>query len=289
MILKQQLQLGNTKYMNIKSYFRALLEYEEKEKSLELLKSYFLTKKTNLPKKYRQGKIYLPSFILIKKLRTEYAELVANDTELKQLFDNAIKTSKLFYLNLINLVISSNKNSVDFVKRFEQDIQVIGQKLTNLLVNIKYRIKLNSLCFKKKNSNELKSVFNKIPNLLINIFYFFYNMLYKLTVIHSKYPKFTKKLYYLATTTIIFFVWVINFIIFKNISTIPSAFIDIISSIVIIIVSILISPINNFGEIDISGKNIVAYNYKTFFNNYTNRKMVEVFTLQNPGANEEEE
>ncbi len=276
--------------MDIKSYFRALLEYEEKEQSLELLKSYFFTKKTNLAKKYRQGKTYLPSFILIKKLKMEYADLVANDSELERLFDNAIGTSKLFYLNLINLIISSNKNNLDFVKEFEQDIQVIGQKLTNLLVNIKYRIRLNHLCFKKKDSSGLKSaIFNKIPNLFINIFYFFYNILYKLTIIHSKHPKFTKKLYYLATTTVIFFAWVINFIIFKNVSTISSAFIDIISSIVIIIISILISPINSFGEIDISGKNIVAYNYKTFFNNYTNRKMLEVFTLQNPTANHEEE
>jgi hypothetical protein len=36
----------------------------------------------------------------------------------------------------------------------------------------------------------------------------------------------------------------------------------------------------NFGKIDISGKNIVAYKYKVFFNNLSNKKMHNVFTMQ---------
>jgi hypothetical protein len=52
----------------------------------------------------------------------------------------------------------------------------------------------------------------------------------------------------------------------------------------IIVAAIIIYPIGDFGKIDISGTNVVAYKYKLFFNNHANLKMLNVFITQPSGS-----
>lgn len=39
-------------------------------------------------------------------------------------------------------------------------------------------------------------------------------------------------------------------------------------------------PVGYFGKIDINGKDIVAYKYRIFFNSISNRKIYNIFALQ---------
>ena len=50
-----------------------------------------------------------------------------------------------------------------------------------------------------------------------------------------------------------------------------------ITSISLIIVAILSYSVSDFGTIDISGKNFIAYKYKAFLNNLADNKLLQIF------------
>ena len=77
----------------MKNYLEGLQEYENNNNSFDLLCNFIAVKNSNLIKLYCDGKIHLPSFILLKNLRLKFTDLVNEDKELKILFSNAIKCS----------------------------------------------------------------------------------------------------------------------------------------------------------------------------------------------------
>ena len=57
---------------------------------------------------YCDGKINLPSFILLKKLKEKYSDLVRSDEELNSLFETAIECSKIFYSQTLKIIGKEN-------------------------------------------------------------------------------------------------------------------------------------------------------------------------------------
>jgi hypothetical protein len=267
---------------NIRNYLRALESYEKVNDCFVLLCDYFTEKKSNLSKLYCSGQVYLPSFMMLKKIHFEYMEYSMEDPELNKLFNSSIHCSKLFYSKLAKLIIDSENSNNDFEKQFELRIQPLGQQLVNLITNIKYRIKFIESERTPKKKAKLVTLVKNIYVVGKIIYGFFSNIMYKMTVIRSTRPTFAKGLYYTLITAIIILFWAINFLLFRHlIPPIASAFLNVVSGILVIVIAIITYPIGDFGKIDISGKNIVAYKYKLFFNNHTNLRMLHVFTIDN--------
>lgn len=266
---------------NIKCYLKAIQYYEEQNSCFALLIDYLKDKKSTLPKLYCEGKIHLPSFMILRKIHYEYQKHSRMDHELNRLFESSIHCSKLFYSKLITLVVESRSSAYSFEKQFEQRIQPLGQQLINLITNIKYRIKLVELEKLKKESTGFITFAKKLPNLFKIVYSSLSNLVYKVTLLQSTHPSLAKKLYYFSITSVIILFWVVNFILLGHrIPPIASAFINIVSGLAVIVTAIILYPIGDFGKIDISGINVVAYKYKLFFNNYANLKMIGVFITQ---------
>jgi hypothetical protein len=87
-----------------------------------------------------------------------------------------------------------------------------------------------------------------------------------------------KYIYYLAIAALITSAWVINFTVISG-GLYISVLSSIITSISLIIVAILSYPVSDFGTIDISGKNFIAYKYKAFLNNLADNKLLQIFTV----------
>jgi hypothetical protein len=51
---------------------------------------------------------------------------------------------------------------------------------------------------------------------------------------------------------------------------------SIVESILMVVFAIISYPANDFGKMDISGKNFIAYKYKAFLNNPINTKVVQI-------------
>jgi hypothetical protein len=270
---------------NIKSYLKAIQYYEEQNNCYSLLIDYLKEKKSTLPKLYCEGKIYLPSFMILRKIHYEYQQHSQADPELNRLFESSIHCSKLFYSKLVALVVESRSSNISFETRFEQRIQPLGQQLINLITNIKYRIKLVELKKVEKESSGFVTLTNKLSNLGKIAYSSLSNLVYKVTLLQSTHPALAKRLYYFSITSVIILFWGANFMLLGHkIPPVASAFINIVSGMAIIVAAIIIYPIGDFGKIDISGTNVVAYKYKLFFNNHANLKMLNVFITQPPGS-----
>ena len=278
----------------IKTYLKAIAEYEKHNKCELLIIDYFKDKRSNLPKLYCEGEVKLPSFLLLKKLHSIYQDHCRNDNELNKLFESGIYYSKMFYSKLITLVIEARNFNINYEKEFERRIQPLGRHLVNLITNIKYRLKIvESEILKSSRQQTNPELLNTWIQLLKKnhkMFFYLYKaclfqftaIIYQITLLHSTYPSIAKKLYYLLISVLITFFWGINFFTLNNkITPIALAFINIIIGIIIVLLAIMTYPVGNFGKVDIYGKNIVAYNYRAFFNNHSKSKILNIYTLSN--------
>lgn len=266
---------------NIKSYLKAIQYYEEQNGCFALLNDYLKEKKSTLPKLYCEGKIYLPSFMILRRIHYEYKKHSHIDPELNRLFESSIHCSKLFYSKLVALVVESRSSAKSFEEQFEQRIQPLGQQLINLITNIKYRIKLVESEGRKKESTGFITLTKKLSSFGKIAYNCLNNLVYKVTLLQSTHPSLAKKLYYFSITSIIILFWVVNFMLLSHkIPSVASAFINVVSGIAVIVIAIILYPIGDFGKIDISGTNVVAYKYKLFFNNHANLKMISAFITQ---------
>lgn len=271
--------------MKIKDYFKALNKYEKETNSFELLQDYLLHRNSHLAKFYCEGEIHLPSFMLIKQLHNTFVVYTQIDKELDKLFLKAINASKIFYSRLIWMIYESKSEAINFDQKFEECVQPVGQQIINLLVNIKYRIKvikIQKLREEKLGVNKLQIGF--IPALKNFIPTYWGKLIYELTLLKSTNHKLIKNLYYGFITFAIGTFWLINFLFWNEFSPISSTFINIIAGVIIVIFSIITYPIGDFRKIDITGRNIVAYKYKTFFNSSLNNIRLSVFSIQHKSS-----
>ncbi|GAB4169686.1 MAG: hypothetical protein Tsb006_7610 [Rickettsiaceae bacterium] len=261
----------------MKHYLKALQEYEENNNCFKLLCDFMSLKRSDLIDLYCDGKLNLPSFILLKRLKEKYAELLIIDSELNALFTSAITYSKLFYSKAVTVIRNSSADSAELESLFAKQAQPAGQKLVDLLLHIKSRIRTAKLkCKKEKNiSNQMISK-RRITSTYT--FKLLSHVFYKTNIFLSTNYKFTKILYGIVLLSIL---WVINTYLMTNILPLYTAFFNITYCLSMVVVLSLICPAWTFGKTDIHGRNVVAYKYRVFFNNISNKKMYYVFAMQN--------
>jgi hypothetical protein len=265
----------------MKQYLNALQEYEKRNNSFSLLCQFMALKNSNLKKQYQSGTINLPSFMLIKQLHSKYSELAGSDEELNNLFLNAVECSKLFYSKTLSLLGISKRRGNDFDLMFSKEAQPLGQRLINLLTNIKYRIRFARLRRQSTSNGEINKIFNKISSTINPITCWFNKIIYKASLIQSAHHRLTKKIYYVVMSSAIFCLIIMNYFLVNNLPLLLTVAGNLFLCLLVLVGIIIMRPLGDFGKIDISGKNIVAYKYKVFFNNQSNRKIYNIFTVQN--------
>ena len=271
----------------MKQYLKALQEYEISNNRFNQLCYFMSVRNSSLIKQYYNGSVNLASFMMIKKLHRKYSKLCDEDEELNNLFLNATECSKLFYSRTITLIKNSKKNRDKFENVFSRESQPLGQRLINLLKNIKLRIKV--IRFRKNNQNSnISKLFSKLYRFIEPLHCWVNNVIYKSSLIQSTYHKQTKKLYYFILITTALSLIIINSVYYEHFSLTFIVTINTLLCTFLGAVAIVMHPDGKFGEIDISGKNIVAYKYRVFFNNLSNKKIHNIFTMQHthePGHN----
>lgn len=264
-----------------KYHLKSIKDYEKENNSLQTLNKFFLDSKSDTILSYCDGSLYLPSFMMLKQIQLKYDALCNQDSELNNLFLSAIQCSKLFYYNLINLSECAEKlDSNKYEEEFERVVEPLGQQLINILNNIKYRIKIVKLKNARISLNSKSSIFYSLFTIFNIIFSSINNFAYKWTLLVTMDHIFFRKAYYVIIATIIITIWIAGFMFFDDIAPISTAFINIISSISILLFAISSYPIGDFAKKDISGKNMVAYKYKLLLKKHFNKKLLNIFTLQ---------
>lgn len=265
----------------MKNYLQAIQEYEHNNNSLALLSGFLSTADSDLVNLYCSGKIHLPSFMLLKQLRTKFADLINEDKELKILFNNTIKCSKLFYTHTISNIDLANSKNKNFEHLFSKNSQPLGQRLISLLLNIKYRIRVARLKRQRSLARQglLKtfSVFSKITG---QIFYLLSDFAYKARLLQSTHSNLSRKIYYLSVAATIAGFWLVNTSLSEHLSPLSIAVINCAFCALITGLATLAYPVYDFELIDIDGKNVIAYKYQAFFNSLSNKKLYKIFALQ---------
>lgn len=263
----------------MKKYFQAIQEYERDNDSFGVLCKFISVKSSDLIKLYCTGKIHLPSFSLLKRLHDEFSEITEQDKQLELLFLNSIKCSKLFYSEMITAIEKANRGKKNFENIFTQKLQPLGQQLVSLLINIKRRVrrvrfknqspaKARTIIFLQNILSYVKPVSNQIRN-----------KLHQAKLIRLRYNKLTKFLYYIVLTIIILSFGTIDYS-FIDVPVFKNILMVVMLCLPIVVLTIFVYPKSSFGHIDINGKNVVSYQYQVFFNNLSNKKMYNIFTLQ---------
>ena len=265
----------------MRNHLKALQEYEASHNAFGMLCEFIAIKNSKLPSLYCDGSVHLPSFSLLKKLQTKFSNLVEEDDELRMLFTSAIECSKLFYLRTVSVIKTTNNQEDQFELKFKQEIHPLGQQLTNLLVNIKHRIKLVRVQRQKSHKNIVAKCMNKINYAVNPISALISNFIYKISLLQSSHHNLAKNLYYFTILVTLVSFWTTNFLFFNELSFRLVTVINALFCLTITMLAMVAYPVSNFGKIDINGRNIVAYRYKVFFNNMSNKKMYNIFALQN--------
>jgi hypothetical protein len=222
----------------------------------------------------------LPSFILLKRLHNKFEDLTNEDDELNLLFSNAIKCSKLFYLQTINTIKKTNNSEQNFEHLFTKQSQPLGQRLINLLVNIKYRIRVVQLKRQSPKKEGMLKLVGICSNIISPIYNIMHDVVYKIRLLQSTHNSLSRKIYYLAVILTLLSFWFTDSKLIQDLSIIEMLLLNFMYCAAITILATLTYPACHFGLIDIDGKNIVAYTYQIFFNNLSNQKMYKIFTLQ---------
>lgn len=264
----------------MKQYLKALQEYEAGNDRFSQLCHYMSVRNSSLIKQYRDGVVNLPSFIMIKKLHNKYADLCSQDEELNNLFLNATECSKLFYARTTDLIKSSKRNGEEFETSFGRVAQPLGQRLINLLVNIKFRIRVARYKRQVKPDNEISKIFLRLSAITEPINCWVNNIIYKASLIQSTHHRLTKKLYYGVVALAILSLILMNSLFYQKFSLTAIVVANTLLCILLGTAAVIMHPGGDFGKIDISGKNIVAYKYRVFFNNISNKNIHNIFTMQ---------
>ena len=217
---------------------------------------------------------------MIKKLHSKYTALCSQDEELNNLFLNAIECSKLFYARTTALIKSSKRNGEEFETSFGRVAQPLGQRLINLLVNIKFRIRVARYRRQTKSNNKISKIFHKLSAITEPVNCWVNNIIYKASLIQSTHHRLTKKLYYGVVVTAILSLILMNSLFYQESSLTLIVTANTLLCILLGAAAVIMHPGGDFGKIDISGKNIVAYKYRVFFNNISNKKIHNIFTMQ---------
>lgn len=263
-------------YISMKPYIKALVDCEESNNSFELLCNFIVLGKSDLLDSYCNGKINLPSFILLKKLKAKYIDLACSDGELNILFEKAISCSRIFYSRTLELI--TTQEGIKFDNLFSKKVQPIGQQLINVLINIKFRVRLIRLNrMSPKPTGVMRSIIQKIMSLIVSLRIVLNFILYKLSLFHTATIKYTNIVYIIG---LLFILLIANSYLINDLPAIETTWLNIALCILITISSMLFYPFRHFTRTDINGHDVIAYKYRLFFNNSSNKKIYKVFVLK---------
>lgn len=266
---------------SLKEHLKSIRKIEQEQRSYDLMIEYFSSDTSSLPTGLCEGAAFLPSFMLLKELKSAYHELCKADSELLNLFNTAIKCSKLFYSKTTELVESESSDiNNKYEHMFEKLTQPIGQKLINLLANIKYRIKVVRLKNCASQNSKTITPYYLWQSFTVRLYSAIAHIQYMITLATSSNQGMVRKFYYSSMLCSIIAFWAYNYAFLNDLSSVSSIFLGIISGIVVILLAIISYPMGDFGKKDISGRNMVAYKYKLLLNNRRSNRLVKVFTLQ---------
>ena len=263
----------------MKRYIKALLDYEESNNNFILLCNFIVLGKSDLLDLYCTGKLNLPSFILLKKLKAKYTDLVHSDEELNVLFEKAINCSRVFYTRTLKLI--ETQEGMKFDNLFARKVQPIGQKLINVLINIKFRVRLIRLNrMSPKPTGVMRNIIQKFMSFVVPLKIAFNSLLYKLSLFHTATIKYTNIVYIMGLLFMMFILFIANNYLINDLPPIETTWFNIAFCILITISSMLFYPFRNFTRTDINGKDVIAYKYRLLFNNSSNKKIYKVFVLK---------
>lgn len=247
----------------MKKYLQAIQDYERNQKLYQRLQQYLSGGSMSLIKQFREGGVNLPSASLLKKLYQKYIDFCLLDRGLDDLFSKIVICAKLFYFKTINLSKNKTLSRKQFEKKFAIFIQPLGQKIINYLLAMRLRIKLilknNHILVNTSNDKQKLKLVKSFSNQLVH----------RLSLSQIQHKSVIYYGYYSLFIIIFAAIIVLNYLLANLLSQEIRIMFDLFIFGILAIFAVITYPSNNFGKIDISGKNITAYRYKLFFNNLT--------------------
>ncbi|KAF8818665.1 hypothetical protein [Rickettsia endosymbiont of Cardiosporidium cionae] len=258
-------------------YIAAIHKKEIQSGMRKVVREYIFNKNSDLLRTYCDGKNYLPSFVLLKQIKEKLKFFVLHDTILGKLVNQSIKLSEKFYYNLINLNdkpshirgVISNNNHIEQLQKY-------GQDLLYTLVMIKQRLKIIKITLRIQNSKTQGKILKNQSKINHLVKYFTIILYYKISELQFIYPFLINIAYNLMILCMMSAIsLIIYYTLFHLIHTAFLLLISLICNTLIVIASMIYSPIYNFDNKDIFGNNIAIHKHFIFVNNYVKRHLFD--------------
>lgn len=261
----------------MKTYLKALYKREKDTKVVKSLQDFITSKSNKLIDSYCKGELLLPSSIALKELKLKLPSFIQFESSVAKIFNKMIKDSRLFYYNLLKILDNTDNNS-KFEKKFNNELQPYGQKIVNNLMILKKKVKILKL-LNQESSPKNYNINYSITNIFIKIKNKFIKPVGKF--IFSKMPSmlsyFIIEYSYIILLPILFLIYfTLNHKLTDDIDNIPTSLFDILFFILLSTIAIITYPIKSFVNKSINGTNSLAYTYRGFFNNISNKKMHDI-------------
>jgi hypothetical protein len=124
------------------------------------------------------------------------------------------------------------------------------------------------------------SIIQKIVSLIMLVRLVLNSSLYKLSLFHTATIKYTNIVYIMGLLFMLFILLIANNYLINDLPAIETTWLNIALCIVITISSMLFYPFRHFTRTNINGQDVIAYKYRLFFNNASNKKIHKVFVLK---------
>jgi hypothetical protein len=203
---------------------------------------------------------------LLKKYKAKYIDLATSDEELNGLPEKSIS----FYGRTLKLI--ETQKAIKFDNLFSKKVQPIGQHLINVLINIKFRvwlIRLNRMS--PKPAGLMQIIIQELMYLKIPVRIALNSCMYKISLFHTATIKYTYIVYIMGLLFFLLFLLIADNYLINDLPGNEITWLNFAMCIMITISSLLFYPFGNFTRTKINGQDVIAYKYRFFFNNASNK------------------
>jgi hypothetical protein len=227
---------------------------------------YLNNKSKSYPKMICIGKENIPTPQMFENMISINQALLDLHPQIKLGFERLKQIASDFYLSLVKVMERAKSENLSFESEFDNLVQPFGQNFVNNLKALKYKIdglRIDNVAF------FLKSCLKKPIEIKIKTTKF---KLFRKVVLRMKktlvfYPQTSYKAYILMTIFGVIASGTVAFNLAGSVDAIERAsFTASYASIAVLILFMASFAIQLFEYTDISGKNVLAYNYKTMLN-----------------------
>ncbi|MCC2646687.1 MAG: hypothetical protein K0R02_752 [Rickettsiaceae bacterium] len=249
----------------IENDFENLLSKIETESNFSIL-DYLNNKSKKYPQAICMGKKNIPTPKMLHKIITVNKELIKSYPVIEAGLRLLMQSSNNFYESLIKLMQKNVNEKTNFEYEFDKFVQPYGQIFVNNLKALKYRLdelridnaKLFLKTSKKTQEDfaERNIRFKKIRKMVLHM-----------KKVLAFYPQTSYKAYIITTIISVIFAGIGGFTLAESITDHERAsFAASYASLTVLILFMASFTIQLFEYTDISGRNVLAWNYKTLFN-----------------------